>query len=305
MRVFFTEKARAPKGRFMFEELTPVDLIHDRLIASIRVEKLFGLYTYTLPREGHLQSANILYGDNGVGKTSILMLVFHLLSPAPNKNHRGTLYETEFDHIEVRLYSGVTVSATKESHKVYGKTLIMNITKENRTLATWTYYGHSRSTQRKLEFEHFLVHDTDFIIRGGLPSIKVKKSSKEKVNEGEEVFLSTLATYSPVTFKLNAERRLDSDAVPDPSDEVELRRILRGDESKRINDLAIRAREIALSQALSNTARWISRKHIRGANQGATNVNSIYLNVLNGMFPLFRCTRMLMAGGADTPSSWR
>jgi hypothetical protein len=25
----------------------------------------------------------------------------------------------------------------------------------------------------------------------------------------------------------------------------------------------------------------------------------------NGMFPLFRCTRMLMAGGADTPSSWR
>jgi DNA-binding HxlR family transcriptional regulator len=26
---------------------------------------------------------------------------------------------------------------------------------------------------------------------------------------------------------------------------------------------------------------------------------------INGMFPLFRCTRMLMAGGADTPSSWR
>lgn len=26
---------------------------------------------------------------------------------------------------------------------------------------------------------------------------------------------------------------------------------------------------------------------------------------LNGMFPLFRCARMLMAGGADAPSSWR
>jgi hypothetical protein len=26
---------------------------------------------------------------------------------------------------------------------------------------------------------------------------------------------------------------------------------------------------------------------------------------LDGMFPLFRCARMLMAGGADTPSSWR
>jgi len=26
---------------------------------------------------------------------------------------------------------------------------------------------------------------------------------------------------------------------------------------------------------------------------------------LNGMFPSFRCTRMLMAGGADTPSNWR
>jgi hypothetical protein len=25
----------------------------------------------------------------------------------------------------------------------------------------------------------------------------------------------------------------------------------------------------------------------------------------DGMFPLFRCARMLMAGGADAPSSWR
>ena len=27
-------------------------------------------------------------------------------------------------------------------------------------------------------------------------------------------------------------------------------------------------------------------------------------NKVDGMFPLFRCARMLMAGGADTPSSW-
>jgi AAA domain, putative AbiEii toxin, Type IV TA system len=51
-------------------------------------------------------------------------------------------------------------------------------------------------------------------------------------------------------------------------------------EPKRIHDLVVKSREIALSQALSTAARWISNKAIHGANQGSMNVHSVYGNVL-------------------------
>ena len=51
-------------------------------------------------------------------------------------------------------------------------------------------------------------------------------------------------------------------------------------EPKRINELVVRSREIALSQALSAAARWISRKAVLGTNQGSMNVHSVYGDVL-------------------------
>ena len=63
----------------------------EKLISRIRVEGLFGLYTYEVPQTGVLDNAAILYGDNGVGKSTMLRLVFHLLSSANNKGHRTAL----------------------------------------------------------------------------------------------------------------------------------------------------------------------------------------------------------------------
>jgi hypothetical protein len=81
-------------------------------------------------------------------------------------------------------------------------------------------------------------------------------------------------------FILNADRRLDSDAVADPSDEMELRKVMHFGEPKRINELVVRSREIALSQALGAAGRWVSQKAVKGANQGSMNVHSVYIAVL-------------------------
>ena len=43
-----------------------------RLISQIEIEGLFGLYTYVVPENGELANAAILYGDNGVGKSTII-----------------------------------------------------------------------------------------------------------------------------------------------------------------------------------------------------------------------------------------
>jgi hypothetical protein len=56
---------------------------------------------------------------------------------------------------------------------------------------------------------------------------------------------------------------------------------MRFEESKRINDLGTRSREIALSQALSAAGNWVARKAVQGANQGSMNVHSVYADVLH------------------------
>src|ERR1700758_1190637 len=84
----------------------------ERLISTIHVKGLFGLYTYDIPDVGELTNAGILYGDNGVGKSTLLRLAFHLLSAANNRGHRTALYETVFQRFEVELSSGIRLTAS-------------------------------------------------------------------------------------------------------------------------------------------------------------------------------------------------
>jgi len=248
--------------------------MNEQLISEIRIDGLFGLYSYTLPPEGKLTNAAILYGDNGIGKSTILRLVFHLLSGANNKGHRSALYSTEFKSLQVDLASGVSVKACREADHPH--VLTLSVSQGGANLAVWDYLPKSMGGEGDV-YQH-------------LPSgeIRVIRAKKQHVvprslspgTEGEHAFYGALAEHVPAIFILNAERRLDSDSVPDPDDEMELRRSMMYEEPKRIADMVVRAREIALSQALSTAGRWIARRAVQGANQGSTNVHTVYANVL-------------------------
>jgi predicted ATP-dependent endonuclease of OLD family len=108
-----------------------------------------------------------------------------------------------------------------------------------------------------------------------------KKKGHGHFPQDEQSFLEILKKHVPIVFILNADRRLDSDSVPDPSDEIELRKVMRYEDAKHINDLVARSREIALSQAMSTASNWVSKKALQGANQGSMNVHSVYIDVLH------------------------
>lgn len=251
-----------------------------KLITAIRVQKLFGLYTYNLPDTGEFSNAAILYGDNGVGKSTLLRLAFHLLSTANDKGHRGALYKSDFKTLEVDLASGVTISA-KIDDKTSGRLLTMEISRKNDKLAIWEYQPKAERSSLFEEEVVFveLTQNGERVLRRGHQ--KNRKHSIDSIPRGNDAFLSVLSKFSPAIFILNAERRLDSDTVSDPSDEIELRRVMRYEEPKRINELLVRSREIALSQALATASKWISQKAVIGANQGSMNVHSVYIDVLS------------------------
>src|SRR6266550_82406 len=86
-------------------------------IARIEVDQLFGRYDYRLPETDReipqLSKLFVLYGDNGSGKTTILRLLFDLLSAADDRGHRSALAEVPFRTFRVFLADGTTIVADR------------------------------------------------------------------------------------------------------------------------------------------------------------------------------------------------
>jgi len=253
----------------------------NKQIKAIRVSKLFGQYSYRLPENGSFSDAAILYGDNGVGKSTLLRIVYHLLSAADNRGHRSALFQLDFQELEIELFSGVILLA-KKCEKDNLLVLKQSIKRDGHSLAEWDFFPTSRNTPFSEEEAISRLFDIDnnheqILLR----QFMKKKKVQGMVPQGKSAFLAELQKHVPMTFMLNAERRLNSDSVPDPSDEMELRKFMHYEPTKTINDLVVRSREIALSQALGAASKWIGTKAIIGANQGSTNVHTVYIDVLS------------------------
>ncbi|WP_248739521.1 AAA family ATPase [Pseudomonas sp. MWU12-2029] len=246
----------------------------DLFISSIKVEKLFGLYSYDLKIPFESSEASILYGDNGVGKSTVLRLAFHLLSADNERGHRNALYNTVFEKLEVSLGTGVLVTALRNKN-----ILELRILEGTKLVAGWDFTPRVKSfIGEEAGSERYVV--TEELLRSVLgKSYPLTKNRKNPLID-QDKYLESLKRLMPSVFILNADRRLDSDAVADPSDEVEYRKMMRVSEPRRINDLVVRSREIALSQALNAASKWINKEALLGANQGSMDAHSVYLDVL-------------------------
>ena len=256
-------------------------------LKKIRIEKLFGLYNYTLEADDLFDDAMILYGDNGIGKSTILRLVFDLLSPSNNKGHRTSLSKGHFSYLEVQLSSGVKLTAENIVSETGRKVLKLVIFENEIEVAIWLH-SESNSDVRKMKVGNDIVYmnaldsleSFEFeYIQGKVRKRKEKNNDKRHIT-GESIYIRKLQEVVPLTFILNADRMLDGDSISDADDEIEYRRIMHYGEPGSIRELVAKSREIALTQALNAASRWISRKAVLGTNQGADNVHSTYIRIL-------------------------
>jgi len=81
-------------------------------IQHIDIEDLFGIYTYSIPVDNiDISQLLILYGQNGAGKTTILQMIFNLLSSENGEGHKTELANSKFKKISIKLSNNIVISA--------------------------------------------------------------------------------------------------------------------------------------------------------------------------------------------------
>ena len=193
---------------------------------------------------------NIVYGENGAGKATLLSLVFHLLSPSDSKGHRNQIANTPFSQLTVELADGTTLVASKDAQLLIGPVLFV-IESPAKEKVQWRYIPGSSEPKFRLQD---LPSNID---TKKLPQ-DVRKEVEYATAQGE--FFKEIGNLSVNTFMLTSDRMLLGDKVEESTktDSVAERIRSRG----RISDIVKDHRNASLKEALSSASSWLQNKFL-------------------------------------------
>lgn len=248
--------------------MNPKSHSNGHYLKGIRIEDLFGRYSYNLRSQERSESSPsrllILYGNNGAGKTTILKLVFHLLSYKDGRGHRSFIAITPFRRIEIDLGLDVTIVASRRGKEIIGN-FYLSILKKGETIT-------------KALFE---IND-DGTLSG--------------VSESQRTFLQALKSMNSHVFFLSDERSIYSDMLPsegsrdrdlesfEPIPRVQHivgrdERSLRARSRRRLLEAA-RMRDDILEQSIRRAKEWAMQQVLQGSTRGDADANAIYRDVI-------------------------
>jgi ABC-type molybdenum transport system ATPase subunit/photorepair protein PhrA len=211
------------------------------------VDKLFGFLSYeisTRSKEGLI----ILYGDNGSGKTTILNLIFHALSPESAKGHRTFIARVPFKRLEIRFADGHCVSAFRE--EASSGPFAMRVAKGAKEIAS-----------------HNFTIDPDGRVR-----------DRDQDESTYRPLLDALEHLQLELFLLPDHRRIES--TLDDDEEDPRRRPLRQREAFLDEESTQETIDSFVQQALSRAQHWTRRQALAATSQGETDTNKIYADIL-------------------------
>jgi hypothetical protein len=266
------------------------------LIEIIEVQQLFGKFSYVVPKYGNLISPTILYGDNGVGKSTILTIIFHLLSAANDKGHRTSLRKIPFKLVSVTLTDGVVIEAYRDTDNA-SAILHFKIRRQDATIAHWQYSNHENVYITELNDYRIQTKDFEYSLSGNddLSSYVVDTITSGPVdydNNGVAVsnssYIKALVEFAPKMFYLSADRKLEGDSVSEVLPASDLRRPSPKRGTERALDYLRASRNASLDHALESAARWVNRRAVSDANRGTENTHSAYETILRQISAEFR-----------------
>ena len=227
-------------------------------IRRITVDDLFGRYTYVVEPQDN-SNLLILYGDNGSGKTTILRLLFHLLSAGRKHGHRTSLSMIPFSRFDVALNSGLTVFAERERP------------------STGSYiYGVERDGGPTVATHIQFDDDGDMI-----DNQRVDKELDEMLSLVEK-------SVGADIYYIGDDRSIQSDRLRmrAPEEEIHYAKSLLHMETTRSLRMRLRQpggrneRNEDLFVALAAATEWARRQVIGATSVGTASTNSIYTDVI-------------------------
>lgn len=224
-------------------------------IDTLRVVRLFDQFSYDLKLGNSSSIENnkliILYGDNGSGKTTILNLVFHLLSSDTTRGHRTFLARTPFSEFSVRFVNGFEIRSYRDDDNLIGSFRMEINTPEGDT--------------KKL---HLVANEQNSI---KMPRGKGAKNYQE--------FFENIAKFNIGVHLLSDSRKVWGDIYAEEKEEA----IRYRDDYE---DLLIpyrrreRKKELSIEKAISSLWEWIRKQTLEGSSAGAATANTIYAEVV-------------------------
>jgi len=264
------------------------------LVARIGVSGLFGQFDYDICpfNDGKRKKLGgpplmLIYGSNGSGKTTILKLLWHLLSPSRTSGHRTYIATIPFRRFSVTLGDGVEIVATKETGLVGNYSI--SVWKSGRSVVEQSYRYNMDEKEVRAVGEQSpgiqVISDPDapenqqhfYYVDFGTAQVPPDK------------YLAYLAERDIRPFLLGDDRKMNVD------DEVasypRARRVAR---DRPITDIDPIAAELAT--AMHRTTDWLRQQVLSGAVAGSETADDIYRGVLTQISKVTEPTDVLDIG---------
>lgn len=252
------------------------------LVRSMRVKDLFGQYSYNI--RANISTASpviLLYGDNGSGKTTILNILWNLLSPAPDRMHRTRVAKIPFRDFAVTLSNGDTILAHKTGELV-GSFEVAISNGRKRILKQFYPLGSDGivdAQQIRVIQERVPIDDLEEA--GHLVDVESEIAQTE---DSEDEYAMYLSRTKVNPYFLADNRRFYSDRFkPDASAVPEYEMFERWQKERARAAAEPEGSSLVeeLADALRRTSSWLRRQVISGTAQGSQGADAIYLEVLS------------------------
>jgi len=226
-------------------------------IQHIDIEDLFGIYTYSIPVNNiDISQLLILYGQNGAGKTTILQLIFNLLSSENGEGYKTELANTKFKKISITLSNQIIISAYR-INSLIGKYILSFKNNEEvfevectPILNSHKYILENMDNEDK--FYHFLslLKDINLAIHFLSDDRKVKSNISMILNEKDDEL-----RISDIPMDIFHNMRISTDKTFSLSD-------------------------VFLKVAIQRVENWFKNEALKGNTIGQNDIQEIYFNLI-------------------------
>ncbi len=236
-------------------------------IRRVFVDGLFGRYRYDLTEDLLLNSASrvlLFYGDNGTGKTTILRILFFLLSHVDKTGHKAQLKKIRFRTFEVDFADGTSVIASRKNDRETGYELAIY---RNKVLIAKAPYFTDPETD-------------DDLVRSNPKEFVRLHRQKEETEQSHQVVLRTLRDLDLRMIYVTDKRQIFTTISEVRNNRTHRTRYSQGSlfDSDEKNDFNTEA--ITISTAVEQIGSWATRQALSLSAQGEEDVNAVYAKII-------------------------